>query len=34
MRAYLPAASAQYLHNVIVMLELLVLGYVAEGTLR
>jgi O-antigen/teichoic acid export membrane protein len=29
MRAYLPAASAQYLHNVIVMLEILVLGYVA-----
>jgi len=29
MRAYLPAASAQYLHNVIVMLEVLVLGYVS-----
>ena len=29
MRAYLPAASAQYLHNLIVMLEILVLGYVA-----
>ncbi len=29
MRAYLPAASAQYLHNVIVMLEVLVLGFVA-----
>jgi O-antigen/teichoic acid export membrane protein len=31
MRAYLPAASAQYLHNIIVMLELLVLGYVTVG---
>lgn len=29
MRAYLPAASAQYLHNVMVMLEVLVLGYVS-----
>jgi len=29
MRAYLPAASAQYIHNVIVMLEVLVLGYVS-----
>lgn len=29
MRAYLPAASAQYLHNVLVMLEVLVLGYIA-----
>lgn len=29
MRAYLPAASAQYLHNVIVMLEVLVLGFVS-----
>ena len=29
MAAYLPAASAQYLHNVIVMLEVLVLGYVS-----
>lgn len=29
LKAYVPAASGQYLHNVIVMLEVLVLGYVA-----
>jgi O-antigen/teichoic acid export membrane protein len=29
MRAFVPAAIAQYIHNVIVMLEVLVLGYVS-----
>ena len=30
-RAFLPAALAQYAHNVLAMLEILVLGYVATG---
>ena len=30
-RAFLPAALAQYAHNVLVMLEVLVLGFVASG---